>query len=161
MDWCDKDAPEGALDDLFELIRDTPMLEWLLLTKRANRIVQSLPNDWGPDGYENVRLGVTVEDTDACIKVDFLRDIPAKIHFISAEPLLGDISGMDLTNIDWTIIGGESGPNSRYMEPYWALKLAICCEAEGTAVWFKQHGGNTKDKGGCLLNGRERKNWPK
>ena len=160
MDWCDKDAPEGARDELFELIRDTPMLDWQLLTKRATLIKKCLPDDWG-NGYENVWLGVTCEDLDYGIpRLMALRDIPAKIKFLSCEPLLEDIGHINLGWIDWVIIGGESGANYRPMNTEWAENLRDVCISQNTPVWFKQYGGNTAGKGGCLLGGKEYKQWP-
>jgi len=161
MDWCDKDAPEGALTDLFELIKTTPMLDWQLLTKRATLIKHRLPDDWGT-GYDNVWLGVTVEDQEyGKPRIDALRNIPAKVRFISAEPLLEDLGDICLANIDWCIIGGESGPGFRAMKEDWAIKLALYCKSFSVAIWFKQHGGNSRDKGGDMLGGREFKNWPR
>ncbi len=162
MDWCDKDAPEGARDDLFSLIRMTPWLDWQLLTKRATLIEKCLPADWGK-GYHNVWLGVTVEDVyHGLPRLDALRSIPAKVRFLSVEPLLENLgSCLNLDKIDWCIIGGESGPGFRPFNKNWALNLILFCEAFDVPVWFKQHGGNSKDKGGCLINGIEYKNWPK
>lgn len=160
MDWCDKDAPEGARGELFELIRATPMLDWQLLTKRATLIAKNLPVDWG-DGYDNVWLGVTVENAEyGYPRIDALRAVPAKTRFISAEPLLGEVDDIYLEGIHWVIIGGESGPGFRAMEWRWADDLLIACEDQGVPVWFKQWGGNRRDKGGCELNGREYKHWP-
>ncbi|MEM6775636.1 MAG: DUF5131 family protein, partial [Pseudomonadota bacterium] len=91
MDWCDKNAPPGARAELFELIKQTPMLDWQLLTKRATRIQECLPADWG-DGYPNVWLGVTAEDVEFGIpRINALREIPAAVRFVSAEPLLEDL----------------------------------------------------------------------
>lgn len=161
MDWCDKDAPEGARDELFALIRATPMLDWQLLTKRATLIERSLPSDWG-SGYANVWLGVTVENKEFGFpRVDALRHIPARVRFISGEPLLGDVADIDLRGIDWCIIGGESGQGFRAMQPSWASGLRAACAAQDVAVWFKQWGGNSRDKGGCELDGVEIKHWPR
>ncbi len=162
MDWCDKDAPEGAIHDLFELIKATPMIDWQLLTKRATRIMECLPDDWG-SGYKNVWLGVTVEDMEYGYKrIDELKKIPAKVKFLSAEPLLENLVDVDnkLDGIDWVIIGGESGSGCREMNPEWAESLLMRCRLMNIPVWFKQYGGNTRDKGGCLIGGVECKQWP-
>lgn len=160
MDWCDKDAPAGAREELFELIRATPMLDWQLLTKRATRIAECLPDDWG-DGYDNVWLGVTCEDIRyGYPRLEALRSIPARLRFVSAEPLLEALPGIDLTGIDWVIVGGESGPGCRPMAAEWATDLIARCDESGVSVWFKQHGGAGRDKGGCLIAGAERKEWP-
>lgn len=161
MDWCDKNAPEGALDDLWDLIRATPMLDWQLLTKRATLIRERLPDDWG-DGYENVWLGVTVEDAEhGYPRIKALRDIPARVRFLSAEPLLEAVPAIPLSGINWVIIGGESGPGFRKMHASWAVNLALSCKTHNIPTWFKQWGGNSKDKGGCLIEGVELKQWPR
>lgn len=163
MDWCDKNAPEGALDRLFEVIRSTPMLDWLLLTKRATLIKKRLPSDWGT-GYDNVWLGVTVEDFRHGIpRLKELSKIPAKVRFLSCEPLLEDIAStgiFNLDNIDWVIIGGESGPGYRAMHSDWAVELIYQCRRQSVPVWFKQWGGNNREKGGHLVFGWELKELP-
>lgn len=162
MDWCDKNAPEGALNDLWDLIRATPMIDWLLLTKRASRIKQSLPEDWD-SGYNNVWLGITVENMEHGYKrIEAFKNIPAVVKFVSAEPLLEHLHYINLFGIDWVICGGESGPNFRPFRVEWAEDLYLECQRLDVNIpfFFKQHGGNTKDKGGCLLNGFECKEYP-
>lgn len=161
MDWCDNAVPDEWRDDLWELIRATPHLDWQLLTKRATRIEACLPADWG-DGYPNVWLGVTVEDMEfGYPRINALRRIPAAVRFISAEPLLSYLFEVDLSGIDWVIIGGESGPGYRPMNPEWASHLRFLCAVQAIPVWFKQWGGNTADKGGCQIWGREIKEFPR
>ena len=160
MDWCDKDAPIFASDSLWQLIKDTPMLDWQLLTKRATRIAECLPADWY-DGYDNVWLGVTVEDNKhGKPRIDALREIPAKVRFLSCEPLLENLDIPHFNGIHWVIIGGESGPGCRPMYNDWVKSLMVACAFENVPVWFKQWGGNSKDKGGCLFHGEEIKQWP-
>ncbi len=161
MDWCDNAIPDSWRDDLFRLIKETPFLDWQLLTKRATRIARCLPTDW-TNGYHNVWLGVTCENKEyGYPRIDCLRQMPAAVRFVSADPLLeGDMDDIYLDGIDWLIIGGESGPGFRKMEEMWATDLLDSCDEQGVAVWFKQHGGNTKDKGGCELEGIEYKQWP-
>ena len=163
MDWCDNNAPEKALNDLWDLIRNTPMLDWQLLTKRATRIADCLPYDWG-DGYQNVWLGVTCEDCKhGYPRIAALREIPAKIRFVSAEPLLDWLYQADrhLESVDWLIIGGESGPNFREIPREWFTDLIYLGKQAGCSIWFKQWGGNSRNKGGCLVDGTELKEWPK
>lgn len=158
-DWADNNAPSGQRERLWDLIRATPLLTWQLLTKRAPNISKFLPDDWG-DGYQNVWLGVTVEDCKHGLpRVDILRCIPAAVHFLSVEPLLEDLGILDLNGIDWVIVGGESGHHARPMEPGWAASVKTQCEAQDTPFFFKQWGGR-KDKGGCILSGSEVKQWP-
>jgi protein gp37 len=135
----DHPTTADARAHLFSLIRKTPNLDWLLLTKRAERIAECLPDDWGP-GYRNVWLGVTIENNDCRKRADYLRAIPATIRFISYEPALGPLE-MDLRGIDWLIYGGESGPKYREDNPDWAHSIRAQCEANSTAFFFKQRAG--------------------
>lgn len=158
-DWADKNAPADQRARLWELIRSTRSLDWQLLTKRAPRIADCLPPDWGT-GYENVWLGVTVENRKHGLpRIDQLRTIPAKVRFLSVEPLLEDLGDIDLTGIHWVIVGGESGHGARPMEAVWVENIKHQCEAAGVALFFKQWGGRI-DKGGCLIDGGECKQWP-
>jgi len=164
MDWCDKNAPEGALDDLFALIRETPWLDWQLLTKRATLIERRLPADWG-EGYENVWLGVTVEDVEhGFARIESLSTIPAKVRFLSCEPLLGPLTRLHdldaMAHIDWAIIGGESGPGARKMEYEWVACALHDLHSWDVPAWFKQWGGVRLDKGGHLFDGGIFQDWP-
>jgi protein gp37 len=123
-------------EKLWPLIRQTPALDWLLLTKRADRIAACLPDDWCW-GYPNAWLGVTVENADYTWRADLLREIPAAVRFVSYEPALGPLD-LDLTDIDWLIYGGESGPKHRQDNPAWARSMRDQCAAAGTAFFFKQ-----------------------
>lgn len=159
-DWADKNAPAGERDRLWSLVRDTPNLDWQLLTKRAPRIADCLPEDWGT-GYPNVWLGVTVENRKHGLpRIDYLRDVPARVRFLSVEPLLEDLGPLDLSGIHWVIVGGESGPLARPMQPEWVASIRAQCEAYGVPFFFKQWGGR-RDKGGCLISGGEIKQWPR
>lgn len=158
-DWADKNAPEGERERLWGLIRETPMLGWQLLTKRASRIAERLPDDWG-GGYDNVWLGVTVENRKHGLpRIEYLRMVPAKVRFLSIEPLLEDLGELDLSGIHWVIVGGESGAQARPMDPAWVDNIRRQCEAQGVPFFFKQWGGR-RDKGGCDLGGTEIKQWP-
>ena len=135
------------------------MLDWQLLTKRAPNIVRYLPEDWH-DGYKNVLLGVTVENRkNGLPRVEYLRQVPAKVRFLSIEPLLEDLGEIDLSGIHWVIVGGESGHGARPMEVAWVKSVRRQCERKGAAFFFKQWGGRI-DKGGCLINGIEVRQWP-
>jgi protein gp37 len=142
-DMCDLFDDEGipdARERTWELIRRTPHLTWLLLTKRPQNFQQYLPADWH-DGYPNVWLGVTVDDREhGYPRVDILRRTPAKVRYLSCEPLLEDISDIDLTGIDWVIVGGESGPNSREFDIEWARSLRRRCAMSDSAFFMKQIG---------------------
>lgn len=159
-DWTDKNAPDGQLDRLWSLIRDTPWLDWQLLTKRAPNIERSLPHDWG-DGYANVWLGVTVENREHGLpRIDRLRNIPARVRFLSVEPLLEELGDLDLRGIHWMIVGGESGACARPMEAAWAERVIAQSRDQGVSVFFKQWGGRRADKGGCAIGGVEFKEFP-
>ena len=158
-DWADKNAPDGQRDRLWRLIKDTPHLDWLLLTKRAPNIEKYLPADWG-NGYPNVWLGVTVENVAHGLpRVDILRKIPAVCRFLSIEPLLESLGKIDLTGIDWTIVGGESG-SDRALSLEWVEEIKVQAEAQGSAFFYKQKGGYGEIRHDCLLNGVEVKNYP-
>ncbi len=139
--------------DLFALIRATPYLDWLLLTKRPENMVGMLPDDWG-DGYANVWLGTTVESQKrADERIPHLVRVPAKVRFVSAEPLLelidlqaidfGDSGKLDVLNmglLHWVITGGESGGGARPLHPEWVRSLRDQCMLTFTAFLFKQWG---------------------
>lgn len=125
------------LEKLWPLIRETPWLDWQLLTKRAERIAECLPADWG-GGYPNVWLGVSIETREYEWRVQLLRRVPARVRFVSYEPALGPLAGIDLTRIDWLIYGGESGAEFRRDEEQWARDIREQCRRDGVAFFFKQ-----------------------
>ena len=108
--WSDFFIPDADLwrDDAWDVIRRTPQHQWQILTKRPELITERLPSDWG-GGYDNVWLGVSVESVAYLHRIKTLTAIPAKIHFLSVEPLLSPIPNLNLADIEWLIIGGESG----------------------------------------------------
>jgi len=141
-------APRGRL---FDLIAETPALDWLLLTKRPGNVARLY------DPQPNVWLGVSVEDQRrARERIPVLLAAPAVVRFVSAEPLLEPLDlGPWIGALDWVIVGGESGPQCRPMEPAWPRRLRDQCTAAGVAFFFKQWGGRTHAAGGSLLDGRE------
>lgn len=160
MDVFDLHAPAGAREELWPVIRATPWLDWLLLSKRISLARRFLPDDWG-DGYANAWLGTTVENRrNGLRRMEQLRHLPAKLRFLSVEPLLEDLGTVDFSGFGWLIIGGESGPHARKMEQAWAERLIAQAREQGLPVFFKQNGGRDKGAGGCLLNGIEIKEWP-
>lgn len=161
MDFFDKRAPAGARGPLWEKIRETQWLDWQILTKRTANIERMLPPDWG-NGYANVWLGATCENRKSGLRrLAQLRDIPARIRFLSVEPLLEDLGDIDLSGIDWCIVGAESGSAYRPMDKAWAERVIAQCREQQVAVFFKQWGGSSSDAGGCLMNGVELKEWPR
>jgi len=159
MDWAE-DHPTAAATRgrLWDLIRATPWLDWQLLTKRAERIRDCLPEDWA-DGYGNVWLGVTVEDDRYVWRASELAQIPAVVRFVSYEPAIGPVPNLDLAGIDWLICGGESGPKHRPFDPQWARDVEAQCRASGTAFFFKQSAG-WRTELGTELDGRTVKEYP-
>jgi protein gp37 len=121
------------------------------LTKRAERLSQINSLIEWPD---NIWAGVSVETSDYLSRIDHLRATNAKIKFLSVEPLLGPLPDLDLTNIDWVIVGGESGPKSRKMEEDWVIQIRDTCITQNVPFFFKQWGGTNKKKNGRLLEGR-------
>jgi protein gp37 len=109
------------------------------------RFVEILPNVW---------LGTSVEDGRVLSRLDHIRRVPAAIRFVSLEPLIGSVAAGDLTGIQWAIVGGESGPRARFMDPEWVDEIEAMCRRSGTAFFFKQWGGKNKKAAGRTLNGR-------
>ena len=150
-DWADSESPTGQRARLWTLIRETPNLDWLLLTKRAGNIRKMLPPDWGV-GYPNVWLGVTVEDRRHGVpRLDVLRSIPAAVRFASIEPLLEDLGTVDFTGINWAIIGGETGSGARSMDTAWVEAIIEQCRTQNVAPWVKQLGKLPSDYGAELV----------
>lgn len=138
-DVFEENAPQGEVKKLWGVIKQTSNLDWLLLTKRPHRILDNLPDDWG-NGYKNVWLGTSVEDERVVERINHLVSVPAAIHFLSLEPLLGPLPNLPLKNIDWVIVGGESGAGSRPMKLDWVLDIHQQCLAANTAFFLKQTG---------------------
>lgn len=163
-DVFDVQADPAWRAKLWELIKATPNLDWLILTKRVGNVKNMLPADWGK-GYPNVWLGISVvNQTEADRDIPKLLEIPAAMRWLSMEPLLGPVVlPTGFVWLDWVIVGGESGPNARPMNPEWVYALHAQCtdRAMGVPFFFKQWGGTTADKGGFLLNGIEVKEQPR
>jgi protein gp37 len=149
-DWFIQEADPWRAE-AWEIVRQTPNLIYQILTKRPENIASRLPADWG-DGYPNVWLGVSAEDqANADKRIPILLQTPARVRFVSAEPLIGLIDMLwvqhgfldpDYYNIlDWVIVGGESGPGHRPMELDWARSIVEQCQAAGVACFVKQLGG--------------------
>lgn len=148
-DLFHEEVPFSFLQEVFEVIRQTPWHVYQILTKRHERLLELAPQlDW----HENIWMGVSVENQSYVKRVDCLRQVPAKVRFLSCEPLLGSLQ-LDLTDIHWVIVGGESGQKHRPMELEWAQSIRDQCQAESVAFFFKQWGGRTPKAGGRLLDG--------
>jgi len=154
-DLFHEDIPDDFLDRVFSTIRATPQHTYQILTKRADRLPKYFAERECPD---NVWLGVSVEDQHYGVpRIDFLRQVKARIRFLSVEPLLEDIGLVDLSGIHWVIVGGESGPNARPMSSEWVKNIKRQTDAAGVAFFFKQWGGWGADgvKRHKKANGRE------
>lgn len=149
----------AELKRLWPLIRQTPWLDWQLLTKRPHRIKSSLPEDWGPNGYDNVWLGTTIESDEFNHRANHLISAPAKVHFISYEPALGPLDELDLKDIEWIIFGGESGPHYRQHNVQWARSIRDRCKRRGVAFFYKQ-GSSLRSGEDPFLDGVEYKEFP-
>jgi protein gp37 len=146
-------------DDLHDLIHRTPNLDWLLLTKRPEMAAWCYAEQPIP---ANVWLGTSVENQAAADRrIPILSAIPAAIRFLSCEPLLGEIAGIDLSAISWVIVGGESGAGCRPMAPEWAISLRDQCRVAKVPYFFKQWGGRTPKTNGNILDGQIYENFPK
>ena len=162
-DWFIEEA-DAWRDDAWDVIRKTPQHTYQILTKRPERIGDCLPRDWGWNGWDNVWLGVSVETQDYLDRVQMLKQIPAGLRFISAEPLLGSIDFGDLSGIGWVITGGESDPaNPRPMKPEWAISIRDQCKTFGIPFFHKQNGGSVRVDGvwgGAELDGKVYREFP-
>jgi protein gp37 len=157
-DWF-HDAADAWRPAAWQVIRDCPWLSFQILTKRHERIVDHLPPDWGPHGYPNVWLGVSIENEKFVHRADTLRTIPAVVRFLSLEPLLGPLPTLDVTGIDWMIVGGESGPNYRPMDLQWARDLRDLARAHRVAFFFKQSAA-LQTESGIRLDGHIVREYP-
>lgn len=174
-DVFDNNAPAGQRERLWDLIRQTPNLQWQLLTKRVGNIRKYLPADWG-NGYSNVWLGITVVNQEEADRdIPKLLKIPARVRFLSMEPLLERVDLYDVhwpeyhanfpenddisdarsvlhlvegTRIHWVIVGGESGPGARPFALGWAKDIVRQCQAAKTPVFVKQLGTNPTNREG-------------
>lgn len=163
-DLFHNDVPFDFVDKIMEVIELTPQHRYQILTKRAERMLEYFQNRCVP---ENVWLGVTVECQASKTRIDCLRAIPAKIHFLSCEPLLESLGVLNLSGIEWIIVGGESGSSARPMKEEWVIEIKEQSENQKSAFFFKQWGtwgsdGIKRNKrvNGKLLQGKVIQNMP-
>lgn len=157
-DLFHKDVPFEFVDKVMSVIRRTPHHRYQLLTKRAERMAEYFSTHEIP---KNAWLGVTVEAQSSKSRIDSLRGLDAHIRFLSCEPLIEDLGELNLENIDWVIVGGESGQQARPMKEVWVLSIKEQTEKQGSAFFFKQWGTwgsdgikRNKHKNGKLINGK-------
>lgn len=149
-DLFHEEVPTEYIQEVFDVMRRSHWHQFQVLTKRAARLAQiSSSIDW-PD---NVWMGVSVENEKVVNRIDHLRTTNAKTRFLSIEPLIGPISKLNLSEIHWVIVGGESGPGAREMKPEWVRTIRNICQEQRVPFFFKQWGGVFKKKTGRLLDG--------
>ena len=147
--------PDAYIEQVFDVIAQTPHHTYQILTKRGARLARYFKHREAPP---NAWLGVSVENRRHGVpRIAHLRQVPARIRFLSVEPLLEDVGELDLKDIHWVIVGGESGPKARPMKPEWADSVRRQCEAQSVAFFFKQWGGWGADgkRRAKHANGRE------
>jgi len=144
-------VPTEFVAKVWQTMGATPHHTYQILTKRPDRMAEIVP---ALARLPNVWLGTSVEDDRVLDRIDHLRKVPAFVRFISFEPLIGSVSTADLTDIHWAIVGGESGPRARDMNPDWVDEIERLCRRSDTAFFFKQWGGKNKKAAGRMLNGR-------
>jgi len=170
-------VPSSFIAGVFAVMAAADQHTYQVLTKRPTRMARLLTSEAFPElvfrlaaqqhgvrtltwPLPNLWLGVSIELDRFCWRADRLRQTPAVVRFLSCEPLLGPLRSLDLTGIHWVIVGGESGPAARPMQPTWARQLRDQATAAGVAFFFKQWGGRTPKAGGRLLDGRTWDQYP-
>ncbi|MGD0575211.1 MAG: phage Gp37/Gp68 family protein [Anaerolineales bacterium] len=150
-DLFHKGVPVAFIQHTFDVMRRADWHTFQVLTKRADRLAEL---DAAIDWPGNVWMGVSVENADYIGRIDQLRGTHAPVKFLSLEPLLGPLPALDLDNIDWVIVGGESGPGARSMDRAWVVEIRRQCQRVGVPFFFKQWGGVHKKLAGRELDGR-------
>lgn len=145
------EVPDSFIAEVFAVMRETPRHTYQVLTKRSQRLVRLAAKIEWPS---NVWMGVSIETARYKFRADHLRRTDAVMKFLSIEPLIGPLGVVDLRGIDWVIVGGESGPHARPMDPTWVTHIRDQCFDGGVAFFFKQWGGRTPKAGGRQLDGR-------
>jgi protein gp37 len=145
------DVPLEFIRHVFEVMGKADWHTFQILTKRSERLVElagKLP--W----HDNIWMGVSVENADYTYRIEHLRKVPVAVRFLSVEPLLGPMPRLRLQGIHWVIVGGESGPGARNIDPGWVRKIRDRCIAQSVPFFFKQWGGTRKKLTGRDLDGR-------
>jgi protein gp37 len=145
------EVPLEYIQRVFDVMRRASWHSFQVLTKRSERLARlSADLPWPP----NIWMGVSVENDTHRTRIDDLRVTGAAVKFLSLEPLLGPLSALDLHDINWVIVGGESGPNARPMHPSWPIDVRDQCQHANVPFFFKQWGGQNKKRAGRVLDGR-------
>ncbi|HEX4948037.1 MAG TPA: phage Gp37/Gp68 family protein [Blastocatellia bacterium] len=150
-DLFHKSVPADYIERVFKVMNAAHWHQFQVLTKRSERLSEmSSQLKWSA----NIWMGVSVENQDYTFRIDHLRQTDAQVKFLSLEPLLGPLPNLNLRGIDWVIVGGESGPGARPMNPDWVKQIQVQCNHAKVAFFFKQWGGVHKKKTGRQLDGR-------
>ena len=147
------------VQQIWQVMKQAHWHSFQVLTKRPSLMLAAFREDRLPY-LPNVWVGTSVENPEQASRIDILRQVPADIRFVSFEPLLGPVVGPSLQGIHWAIVGGESGPGARPMDPVWAEGLRDSCQEQGVAFFFKQWGGTRKKKTGRVFGGRTWDEYP-
>jgi protein gp37 len=150
-DLFHESVPLSYIEGVFSVMRQADWHQYQVLTKRAQRIEELSPHlEWAPQ----IWMGVSVENEKYVDRIDCLRNTGAHVKFLSLEPLIGPLSRLNLNGIDWVIVGGESGPGARPMDPAWVTDLRDQCSRAQVSFFFKQWGGVQKKRTGRILEGK-------
>ena len=150
-DLFHKDVPLNFIQKVFAVMQQAHWHQFQVLTKRSERLLElSQQLEWMP----NIWMGVSVESEKYTFRIDHLRQTGAMVKFLSLEPLLGPLPGLDLTGVDWVIVGGESGPGARPLKREWVTDIRDQCQRVKVPFFFKQWGGVRKKQRGRELEGR-------
>lgn len=158
-DLFHEEVPDEFIGLVFDVMNECEQHTFQVLTKRPERM-RDLYFSGGYTLTANIWLGTSIENDRWVGRADALREVPAAIRFVSAEPLLGALPSLSLDGIEWLIVGGESGPKHRPIEAEWVRDLRDRAVEQGTAFFFKQWGGRTPKSRGRLLDGREWSEYP-
>jgi len=150
-DLFHKDVPEAFIRKVFAVMRTADWHQYQVLTKRADRLLRM---DRRLKWAEQIWMGVSVETSQYAWRIDALRETRAHVKFLSLEPLLGPLASLNLQGIHWVIVGGESGPGARPMDPEWVASIRDQCRSARVPFFFKQWGGVFKKRAGRELEGR-------
>lgn len=151
-DLFHEDVPAAFVAKVWRVMSATPRHTYQVLTKRPERMAAVLRGTRFPV-LPNVWLGTSIENRGALHRLDALRRVGGAVRFVSFEPLLEDVGAPDLRGVHWAIVGGESGPKARSLDPAWVDAIRLGCERQGVAFFFKQWGGRNKKAAGRLLHG--------
>ncbi|NUM53974.1 MAG: phage Gp37/Gp68 family protein [Candidatus Hydrogenedentes bacterium] len=156
-DLFHENVPLEFIQQVFDVMNQCPHHTFQILTKRPEIAGEYAPRfKWTP----NIWMGTSVEDERVLSRIKHLREIPAKVRFLSLEPLIGPLPNLPLRGMHWVIVGGESGPMARPMQAGWVREIRDKCESQNVPFFFKQWGGTQKSRNGRTLDGREWDDMP-